>query len=197
MLRADVKRPRPLRVNEGAIMCSTANRAVSRSDRRSHRGFTLIEILIVVVIIGILAAIVLPQFSNASVLARENTLKDELRYLRTQISVYKAQHRDYSPGYLNGAVAGSPDAVLVQQLTQFSDDYGNVSGTADNIFKYGPYLTKMPANSLTSDATLKVVTGPGPLVADDSTGWLYNVTTADIIANSTKTDTTGTPYAQY
>src|SRR5689334_12895491 len=179
MTRVRRKTARTATSQRGCIMWSTAKPFPFNSGRRSRGGFTLIEILIVVVILGILAAIVLPQFSNASVLARENTLKDELRYLRTQISVYKAQHRDYSPGYQNGALGGSPDTLLVQQLTQYSDDYGNVSSTSDNVFKYGPYLTKMPANSLTSDATLKVVTGPGPLVADDSSGWLYNATTAD------------------
>jgi general secretion pathway protein G len=177
-------------------MWSAANRLPPRRDCRT-RGFTLIEILIVVVILGILAAIVLPQFSNASAVARENTLKDELRYLRTQINVYKAQHRDFGPGYQNGALAGSPDTVIIQQLTEYSDDYGNVSSTSDAVYKYGPYLTKMPANALTTDATMQGITGPGPLVADDSSGWIYNATTADIIANSTKSDNTGMPYAQY
>ena len=64
----------------------------------TSRGFTLIEILIVVVVLGIIASIVLPQFSNASETAKENTLRDELRYLRTQIVVYKAQHADNAPG---------------------------------------------------------------------------------------------------
>src|SRR6185295_4442488 len=73
-----------------------------------RRGFTLIEILIVVVILGILAAIVIPQFSNASHVARENTLKDDLRYLRTQIAVFKAQHRDVPPGYPNGNKLSTP-----------------------------------------------------------------------------------------
>src|SRR5207253_10757891 len=86
--------------------------------------FTLIEILIVVVIIGILATIVIPQFSNASINARENTLKDELRYLRTQIVVYKAQHHDIGPGYPGGDRSATPTAAdFVAQMTKASDEY--------------------------------------------------------------------------
>src|SRR4051812_16591883 len=79
--------------------------------RRGHGAFTLIEILIVVTILGIIATIVIPQFSNASVTARENMLKDELRYLRTQIVVYKAQHHDVAPGYPGGDLAQTPTAA--------------------------------------------------------------------------------------
>jgi prepilin-type N-terminal cleavage/methylation domain-containing protein len=41
---------------------------------RSRSGFTLVEILIVVIILGILAALVIPQFTNASQNARESSL---------------------------------------------------------------------------------------------------------------------------
>src|SRR5262245_49632233 len=70
--------------------------------RRSARAFTLVEILIVVVILGILATVVIPQFTSATHETRENTLKDCLRYLRTQVLVFKAQHRDVPPGYPGG-----------------------------------------------------------------------------------------------
>ena len=47
--------------------------------KRKNSGFTLVEILIVVVILGILAAIVIPQFSQASNEARESSLKSNLK----------------------------------------------------------------------------------------------------------------------
>ncbi len=63
---------------------------------RKHRnsGFTLVEILIVVIILGILAAIVIPQFTNASQDARRNSLMSQLQTVRSQIELYKLQHKD-------------------------------------------------------------------------------------------------------
>jgi len=43
--------------------------------KRNSRGFTLVEILIVVIILGILAAIVIPQFSSASNDARRSNVQ--------------------------------------------------------------------------------------------------------------------------
>ena len=81
----------------------------------------------------------------ASATARENTLKDELRYLRTQIVVYKAQHHDIPPGYPNGdrtVSATGPD--FVAQMTKPTDEYCVTNPSATAVFKFGPYLSAMP-----------------------------------------------------
>ena len=98
------------------------------AGRKLSKAFTLIEILIVVIILGILAAIVIPQFSSASNQARESTLKDCLRYLREQIGIYKMQHNDVPPGYPSGNQSATPDApTFLSQMTQYTDIAGNVS----------------------------------------------------------------------
>ena len=55
-------------------------------------GFTLIEILIVVVILGILAAVVVPQFANASSDANDSSVRTQLQTIRQQIEYFRVQN---------------------------------------------------------------------------------------------------------
>jgi general secretion pathway protein G len=165
-----------------------------------RNAFTLIEVLIVVVILGILATVVIPQFSNASKEARENTLKDELRYLRIQIAVFKAQHRDVPPGYPNGDLtAAASESSLLDQLTKYTSEDCKTSATVSNIYKFGPYLSKMPSNPINGLSAVKFVADADELPApDDATyGWIYKPKTQQIVANSTGNDGNSTPYISY
>ena len=58
--------------------------------RRSHRGFTLIEVLIVMVIITILAGISVAMYANSTVRAKEAVLKQDLKEMREAIDAYHA-----------------------------------------------------------------------------------------------------------
>lgn len=69
---------------------------------RINRGFTLIEILIVVVILGILAAIVIPQFTSAADEAKESSLRSQLQTVRGQIELYNVQQGAYPDFNGNG-----------------------------------------------------------------------------------------------
>lgn len=62
-----------------------------------HRGFTLIEILIVVVIVGILAVMVIPKFADARRDASISSVRNQLQTLRAQLEVYRMQNRGISP----------------------------------------------------------------------------------------------------
>jgi type II secretion system protein G len=62
-----------------------------RMRARVRKGFTLVEILIVVVILGILAAIVVPQFTNATQDAQGGNIQTQLETLNNQIELYRAR----------------------------------------------------------------------------------------------------------
>jgi len=70
---------------------------------RVSKAFTLVEILIVVVILGILAAIVIPQFTNASADAQVGNVETQLQTIRSQIELYRVRNNgNYPPSLETG-----------------------------------------------------------------------------------------------
>jgi general secretion pathway protein G len=67
----------------------------ARRPRRLQRGFTLIELIVVVTIIGILAGIAIANVKNAQTKAREAALKDDLREMRSAIDNFYADKQRY------------------------------------------------------------------------------------------------------
>ncbi len=130
---------------------------------KAKSGFTLVEILIVVVILGILAAIVIPQFSEASTEAKLASLCTDLQTLRSQIELYKVQHNDVPPTFAN----------FTAQMTAQTDITGAV-GT-----DFGPYMQKIATNQFNSLNTLDNTA----TVGDNVGGWEYDQATGVINAD--------------
>jgi len=122
-----------------------------------RKAFTLVEILIVVIILGILAAIVVPQFTEASGDAKISALSSDLQTVRSQLQLYKLQH--------GGAWPTDP----VTQLTTQTDAAG-AAGT-----DFGPYLTKFPTNPFTDSADVDV----GGTKGDGTHAWYFNSATGE------------------
>jgi general secretion pathway protein G len=166
-------------------------------DHRRRCGFTLVEILIVVMILGILAAVAIPKFANASQSARESSLKDNLRLLRTQLGVYKSQHSLY-PGYPGGDGTQTPTAAAAaNQLLQYTDFSGNTSATGSASYKWGPYLNILPLNPVNGNASLKILSEADAFTPDGTTGWLYQPSSGQVKANVAGNDSTGRAYIDY
>jgi general secretion pathway protein G len=116
----------------------------------NRSGFTLIEILIVVVILGILAAIIIPQYGNASKEAKHASLVSTVQTLRGQIGLFRLQHNDFLPGVtpLVGSGATFSDATFWSQMTEFSDLTGATSASKTAQYEKGPYMQSIPMNPL-------------------------------------------------
>lgn len=126
------------------------------AGRASTRAFTLVEILIVVIILGILAAMIIPQFANASSDARTTNLKTTLNNVRNQIEVFKAQHNEQAP-----ALSGM--WTLMVGLSDTTEANSNApSGT-----HWGPYLQAPPINPM------NMKTGVSSANVDSNAGWFY------------------------
>jgi general secretion pathway protein G len=129
---------------------------------KARSGFTLVEILIVVVILGILAAIVIPQFTDASTEAKTSSLCTDLQTMRSQIELYKIQHNDDLPG------AGT--ATFVQAMIGQTD----IAGAVGN--DYGPYVQQIPTNQFNDLNTIREEAGASTAGANTH-GWVFNTGT--------------------
>lgn len=164
------------------------------------KAFTLVEIIIVVTILGILAALVLPTFQGHIATARETAAKDNLKVMRTQIEVYKMQHNGVPPGYVDGS--GAPTALLALQFTATTTETGAVSPSTipSDPYVNGPYIKKLPENSFNKLSTIAYVaqaTAFSAAVDGTSSGWLYKKETGEFKINYTGTDSDGIAFYDY
>jgi len=149
-----------------------------------RRGFTLVEILIVVIILGILAAIVIPQFTNASQDARKNSLTSQLQTIRSQVELFKMQHLDKNPNGLNTAGTIPSATAWAEMLVKTNNDQ-----TTTGAPQFGPYLQGAPVNPLNGSSIVKVVSADvtlGQASGCTTEGWIYNQANGKSWATSAK-----------
>lgn len=130
------------------------------------KGFTLVEILIVVVILGILAAIVVPQFTNAANESRVGNIATQVATLESQLELFAARN--------NGSY---PDLETDGWGT--SADVGTMVGDG--------YLKEVPVNPFSNNSDINAWDSDGVsdsfvIYTDDVEGWYYDATTGNIAA---------------
>jgi prepilin-type N-terminal cleavage/methylation domain-containing protein len=142
---------------------------------RKHKGFTLIELVVVVMILGILAAVAAPKLLNTSSTAADNGLKQTLGVVRDAIERYAAEHAGTLPGDLG------TEADLKADLTQY----------LRGAFPKCPVLGSPPSNQ----DTIKITTAAGAIggeaTATPTKAWHYNSGDGQFICNcslATKSD---------
>lgn len=130
---------------------------------RRTSGFTLVEILIVVVILGILAAIVIPQFTSASQEAIKGALQSQLQTISSQVELYRVRNAGQLPDTDGGAAPGGPVGVAAA-----NNGWGTL--VADQ------YLKEEPFNGFTGSTTLAIGDEGDQLAAGTRAGggWIFH-----------------------
>jgi len=141
-------------------------------------GFTLIELMIVVTIIGILASIAIPRFAQMLEKSREGQTKGNLNSIHSAASIYYGDQRGVWPTTLSTS--------LSYAFSNYLDFLGAVKVT-------GGFIT----GSTNPRGSLVTQTAQGFVPVSSSTGWLYDSNVGVIYVNSTVTDSKGIPYSFY
>ncbi|MEM6638432.1 MAG: type II secretion system protein [Pseudomonadota bacterium] len=162
----------------------------------THQGFTLVELLIVVIILATLAAIVVPQFGSTTADATETAFQANRAALSRAIETYRQQHNGVYPGAapalggscVNGNALGasSPNDGFKLQLENYTDVAGRVcSGYDPDFFRFGPYLRGgVPENPYGGSSDVTVLSdGELGLFPDESGGWMFDSITGELIGN--------------
>jgi general secretion pathway protein G len=132
-----------------------------------RKGFTLIELVVVIMILGILAAVAVPKLVSTTATATDNGLKQSLATVRNAIDLYAAQNNGTYPG------SDGTQTKLVADLTPF------LRGS----FPTCPVGKK--------DATVNVVTTAGPLTGGNTKSWQYSNKDGSFICDSTTLSSDG------
>ncbi len=142
------------------------------TKRIRRNAFTLIEVLIVVIIMAVLAATIIPQFTSSTKDARDNTVAFNVHTMQNQLELYKQQHLEKYP----------PVATVATLLTTAT----NVDGGTTGETPYGPYMPEVPANPYNNSRDIVAVASEGTVptaVVAGGAGWQYDQSTGRVFPN--------------
>ena len=146
--------------------------------RLKAKGFTLIELMIVVAIIGILAAIAIPRFAQMLEKSREGSTKGNLGSIKSAASIYYGDTQGVWPTTLN--------SVSVYSFSKYLDNISPVKVTG--AFVGGATSPSGALVTMTTGSSVPTASG---------TGWMYDSTFGSVYVNSTVKDSKALPYSFY
>jgi len=171
-----------------------------RSTKIMRRFSGLPEALVALAIVAAVGWMVQPTYTFARNLRHETAMWDELRYMRSQIMIYRAEHDGLYPGFPDGDPTATPSAaIMIAQLSKYTDKYGNVSDQRTETHTFGPYITQMPVNPITQTPAVRILHRSQDVLADYELlgGWVYVPSQGVIAADAPGEDMLGVRYRDY
>jgi prepilin-type N-terminal cleavage/methylation domain-containing protein len=163
------------------------------------RGFSLMEILLAVIILGIVAALTIPLVAGYKTSGDETALRSDLALLRSGVEMFAADHNGAFPGSVtDGTNPAGGEAALVAHLSKYSNADGEVADAKSAAYPFGPYLPtgipKVTIGPLEGTNGVKVVAGSGALAADanPAKAWMISTVTGQVICNCGQVSSDGT-----
>lgn len=139
-------------------------------NTHEKNGLTWTEMFVVIVLLGIFSAMAVPRFSRASQQARLNDLISDLQEVRSEIELFRIQHKERFPGQTS-AFGEVDRALFLKELTTRGDD------------DRGPYLQQIPRNAYNNLDTITFVSDPAAKpTGNEGTGWWFNGATGQFRA---------------
>ena len=170
---------------------------------KNQKGFTLVELMIVVAIIGILAAIAIPKFADMLEKSREGATKGNLSSIKSAVSIFYGDQQGVYIQNLDATQRGySSSPASLSFLTTYMDALPGVKVTAKSTVNAvavrggGPGVGISAANVTTGDynapafATAADATTPGK-------GWKYNPADGSVWVNALHVDMAGKSYTLF
>jgi general secretion pathway protein G len=156
---------------------------------KDTKAYTLVEICIIMVILGVLAAVLIPQFGQAATEARTAALCGSLDDVRADIELYRQDHKGQLPG------AGS--ASWIEAMLGVTDIAGSVYTDAmreRGLAKFGPYMRNVPVNPFNDCSTVRV---DGPEAGANTHGWRFDSRSGEFQADDNGLTRDGTAHTEF
>ena len=131
--------------------------------KQSHKAFTLIELIAVIVVLGVLAGVALPKYFDNAAQAKEASCKGALGGIRAGVANF----------YANNAINATPAYPTLAQLT-------TVGAVLEEVLPENPYN----GDNTVRDADGTWVNGNPPVVTTNGEGWAYDETAGKFWANT-------------
>ena len=150
---------------------------------RAHRevAFTLLELVVVVIVIGVIAAIAMPRFASATSNANLRRLHGDTHTLQVAIDLYVIEHDGLTPAHGEDGKLSTSEEDFRKRLLEPTD----VTGALIKDGAMGPYLRSWPLNPLTLCQSLRI---DGAEAGQDC-GWHYDSERRIIRSDHGKTKT--------